>query len=89
MPLDVADPVERVVVLRAHLEQFEQALREAHGLAASWDLVTNYLNRSPTSRQSKLTTLLARSYNHLEGYLNVPTEQSLPSDEPVSPFGGS
>lgn len=88
MPLDINDPVERVVVMRSHLVQWEAALREAHGLSASWDLVTSYLNRSPTSRQSKLTALLARAYNHLEGYLNgVSTDELLPPDESNTPFG--
>lgn len=62
--------MESVTVLRSHLEEIEEVLRWAHGYHASNDLAENYRAGRPNLKPSRLTTLLARSHNRIEGYLN-------------------
>lgn len=62
--------LESVVVLRAHLEEWEEIIRWAHGYHAAYDLAENYRQGRPNLKPTRLTTLLTRAHNRLEGYLN-------------------
>lgn len=64
------DDYPSVTVLRSHLEEWEQVLRWAHGHHSAYDLAENYRQGRPNMKLSRLTTLLERIHNRIEGYLN-------------------
>jgi hypothetical protein len=70
MPLNEGyDPNEGVVVLRQHLQEILAALSWAHSHFSALDLADAYRQGRQAPAPSKITTLLARAYNHAEGYV--------------------
>lgn len=65
MPLGEND---QVVVLRQHLEEMYTAIARAHSYFSALDLADAY-RLGNTNSSSKIANILARAYNHAEGYL--------------------
>lgn len=67
-----------VVVRREHLEDMYNALHLARSYHQAKDLAEGYRDGRVVLRPSKLTNILTRVYNRVEGYLNdVSTDESV------------
>jgi hypothetical protein len=79
MSLEESDSLERVAVLRSDLEAWIDALWRAHSYSFAQDLAEGYRDLRQDAKRSKLTNLLARSYNKAEGYL--PQTEETPDED--------
>ena len=64
------DPTEQLVVFRSHLEEIANVLHMAYGHHAAQDLADNYRAGRPNVKSSRLTTLIERAQQRVQGYLN-------------------
>ena len=62
--------LEGIMVLRSHLEEWEEIIRWAHGHFAALDLSDNYRMGRPNLKPSKITNRTANMLNRIAGYLN-------------------
>ena len=87
MPLvEGYDPNAQIPVLRQHLQEMLAALSWAHSHFTALDLADAYRAGRQQSTPSKITSQLARAFNHAEGYLYDGTDSNeLPNEFFVPP----
>jgi hypothetical protein len=83
MPLNEGyEPTEVIGVTRQHLQEILAALSWAHHYFEAQELAEAYKEGRQTPKPSKITTTIARAYNHAEGYIYDGTKE-LTGQQPI------
>lgn len=69
MPLNEYDPTEVIGVTRQHIQEMLAALNWAYLYFSNLDLSDQARSGKAGNQSSKITLMIERAYNHLEGYV--------------------